>query len=101
MKTVLNFPPSHFDSADKLARVVGEAREKSIVSQLNDFISRGLIDIQIKGQQFVMAHDSPTVEYREVVELVLKDKEYIEKLEKENTELKVCVEEIRKLLKGA
>jgi len=101
MKTILNFPPSHFDSAEKVAKVVGEAREKSILSQLNDFISRGLIDVQVKGQQFVMAHDSPAIEYREVVELVLKDKEYIEKLEKENTELKAYVEEIRSLLKGA
>lgn len=100
MKTTLNFPPSHFDSAEKVARIVGEAREKSILSQLNDFISRGLIEVRIKGTQFVMAHDSATVEYREVVELVLKDKEYIEKLEKENAELKSYAEEIKKLLKG-
>jgi hypothetical protein len=101
MKTVLTFPPSHFNSAEKVAKVVGEARERSILSQLNDFISRGLIETKIGGTQFVMAHDSATIEYREVVELVLKDKEYIEKLEKENAELKGYVEEVRNLLGSA
>jgi hypothetical protein len=101
MSTVLNLTPSLFDSAEKLTRAVTKAREESILSQLNDFISRELIEVRIMGTQFVRIPDSAAIEYREVVELVLKDKEYIEKLEKENAELKSYVEEIKKLLKGA
>jgi|LakMenE01Jun11ns_1017448.scaffolds.fasta_scaffold9353858_1 hypothetical protein len=101
MSTVLNLTPSHFDSAEKLAKAVTKAREESILSQLNDFISRELIEVRIMGTQFVRIPDSTAIEYREVVKLVLKDREYIEKIEKENAELKSYVEEIKKLLKGA
>jgi hypothetical protein len=92
--------PMHFNSALEVATKVAKERESLIVSQLNDFISRGLIEVVVKGTQFVRSPDSANIEYRESVELVLKDKEYIENLEKENAELKSYIYEIKKLLRN-
>ena len=68
--------------------------------QLSDFISRGLIEVQVVGSQFVRCADSSGVEYREAVRLVLKDKEYIEKLEKENSEMKALIENLKTMVGG-
>lgn len=82
----------------KIVEKVSKAREETIMDQLNDFISRGLIEVQIIGSQFVRSADSNNVVFTESVRLVLKDKEYIEKLEKENAELKEYKKEILRLL---
>jgi hypothetical protein len=67
--------------ATEIADKVAKATEQSILQQLNDFISRGLIEVQQTVPQFVRSFDSDVVEIRQSVTLVLKDKEYIEKLE--------------------
>jgi hypothetical protein len=89
---------SELEYLKDINKKIDMAREESIIRQLSDFVSRGLIEIRIKGKEFVRTIDSSGLEYREVVELVLKDKEYIEKLEKENAELKEYKEKITKLL---
>lgn len=67
--------------ASEIADKVAKATEQSILQQLNDFISRGLIEVQQTVPQFVRSFDSDVVEIRQSVTLVLKDKEYIEMLE--------------------
>lgn len=80
------------DIASDLAKRVAQATEHSILEQLNDFVSRGLIEIQTTGPTFVQVEDitRPThrIEVRQTVRLVLKDKDYIVQLEKENAKLK-------------
>jgi hypothetical protein len=78
-----------------LARKVSEQTEISIMSQLNDFISRGLIEIKKGPSSFVQHIDRADVEYRQTVELVLKDKQYIEQLEDENKKLRELIGQIR------
>ena len=67
--------------ASEIADKTAKQTESMILKQLNDFISRGLIEVQQTAPQFVMSYDSDVVEIRQSVNLVLKDKEYIEKLE--------------------
>lgn len=88
----------HHDSLRQLTSKVAKAREETIMHQLNDFISRDLISIEVMGGTFVRMADSNAIEYRESVRLVLKDKEYIEKLEKENAGMKEWIEEMKKLI---
>jgi hypothetical protein len=67
--------------ASEIAEKAAKQTESMILQQLNDFISRGLIAVQQTVPQFVRSFDSDVVEIRQSVTLVLKDKEYIEKLE--------------------
>lgn len=69
----------------KIMKDVLEQKEALILEQLNDFIKRGLIEIHETEPMFVQSHDLNKVELRQSVRLVLKDKEYIEKLERENS----------------
>ena len=94
----ISLSPIHITSADELAKKIAKMREEVIIASLNDFISRGLIETRVVSTGFVRLPDSANIEYRESVELILKDKEYIEKLEKENTELRTYKEQIKKLL---
>ena len=78
---------------------LAKKREECIVSQLNDFISRGLINVRTTGPTIIQSQDQSGIEIREQVILELKDKEYIEQLEKENSELKQIVDTFKKALK--
>lgn len=71
--------------------------EELILEQLNDFVSRDLISIQTGPWSFVQSSTNDKIEIKRTVRLVLKDKEYIEKLELENSQLKELVREIGKL----
>jgi len=74
-------------------------REKIILEQLSDLINRGLLEIQ-STVPVITRKDSPEnskveLEISSAVRLVLKDREYIEKLEKENGELKAIIEALK------
>lgn len=63
--------------------------EIKLLEQLNDFISRGLIEVHYGPSTFFRdPGKGDTVTYSQEVTLVLKDKEYIETLEEENKKLK-------------
>jgi hypothetical protein len=79
---------SILDQALELAKRAAESRQTAIVEQLNEFISRGLLVIEVKGSSLCKLPHSGTIEYRETVKLVLKDQEYIETLEAEIAQLK-------------
>jgi hypothetical protein len=94
--------PIYFSTEEKLFKEIVsasvKARENLILTQLNDFISRGLIEVQTTGSIIVRSPDSNDIEVKEAVTLVLKDKEYIEKLEQENRELKDKLESVNNIL---
>lgn len=85
---------------DKLAKDMAAKAEASILEQLSDFVSRGLIAVE-HGPMLITEgwdrtknrFDSPSapgyiLNVSQTVKLRLKDREYIEKLEKENLELR-------------
>jgi hypothetical protein len=69
--------------------------ENIILEQLNDFISRGLIEVEMGEMSLVQTEISKQVELRQTVKLRLKDREYITKLEQDNAALR---HEIKMLL---
>lgn len=79
----------------ELADKTAKATEACILAQLNDFIKRGLIDIEATQPTFVMDALTNEVQVRRTVKLHLRDKAYIERLEKENAELKQFKETIK------
>lgn len=79
-------------------------KENLLMEQLNDFISRGLIEIQetqpvIVKEVNLLEPDGFKLTLRQSVRLVLKDKEYIKKLEEENKDLKEKLDIINEALK--
>lgn len=78
----------------ELARDIHEATEKAMLEQLNDFVSRGLIVVEMTQPILIQDMYSPEIRISQQVKLTLKDKEYILKLEKENQEMKDLLEAI-------
>jgi hypothetical protein len=84
---------------------LAEQKEKYILQQLSELVSRGLIVIEetqpilVRGVQLV---DQTTIELRmeQSVRLVPKEFEYIKKLEKENEELKAKLTLIEEAFKN-
>lgn len=88
-------------SASELAKEAVRHANEAILSQLQDFASRGLIEIQMTVPVFVQVVNpigKHTFSIQQGCRLVLKDKEYIEKLEKENKELKNILERIHSVI---
>lgn len=84
-----------------MIKEISKQKEKIILDQLNERISRNLLVVET---QPVLIHNidpdtrEPKVELKQQVRLVLKDQEYIEKLENENRELKENLDRISELL---
>lgn len=82
-----------------IATQVAAKTQSCILDQLNDFISRGLIEIQMGPMTFVQSDDFASnkneVRIAQSCKLVLKDREYIEKLESENKELREVLMRLR------
>ncbi len=74
---------------------VAKNTEESILSQLNDFISRGLISVERTSPLLVQSQHSTQLELKYSVHLRLKDAEYIESLERQNKELQDLIHKLR------
>lgn len=90
---------------NKVTKDLLKQKENLLMEQLNDFVSRGLIVIEETAPSFIKEDDlldpsSYKITLRQTVRLVLKDKEYIEKLEAENKELKESVKQLEANIKG-
>lgn len=75
-----------FSTAEELSKKVAEAQEKEILSQLNEFVSRGIIVVETMGPTLTQEPFSANpyeVKVRTAVRLKIKDQEYIEEIEKE------------------
>jgi len=83
---------------NKLIEAAADARQESILAQLNDLVAKGLLTVKLGDTAFYRDHLSSALVYKEQVTLELKVQEYIVKLEKENAELKEYVAEIKRLL---
>lgn len=74
-------------------------KESVILEQLNDLISRDLLVVQEGPQSLVRDLESDKITIQQSIRLVLKDKEYIEKLEIENRALKESIQAIREAVR--
>ena len=73
-----------------------EQKESIILEQLSELISRGLLVVEETSPVLVRKHNPEGlygVELKQAVRLVLKDQEYIEKLEAKVAELEGCIKE--------
>ena len=71
-----------------LGQRIAKARDEKLCEQLSWFVKRGLLVVEQGPMQFIQEVDSMEIRIVQIVELQLKDKEYIEKLEEENKMLK-------------
>jgi hypothetical protein len=78
---------------------IARQTEQTLMHQLNEFISCGLIEIESSQPLFVREQDSDNVTIRTAVKLKLKDQDYIESLERQIKELNDLVSKLRE--KGA
>jgi hypothetical protein len=87
-------------TASDVARAAAKQTEHLILEQLNDFVSRGLLVIELGPMSFYRDVTTPdyTLKISQSVKLVLKDKEYIEKLEAKNKELNEIVAKLKAVL---
>jgi len=81
-----------------VAMDIAKQQEELILESLGELITRGLLVVE-KTQPVLVGRwerdrDKYTVELRQNIKLVLKDQEYIEKLEKENKELNARLQAI-------
>lgn len=83
-----------YTSISKVLDEFVKEQEHIILDQLNDLIKRGLLVIESTKPTLVQNADSDKISVQQSIRLTLKDIDYIEKLEKENQELK---EKIMKL----
>lgn len=83
-------------TAEDLTREINKQASDLILKQLNDFISRGLIEIKIGDSFLVRDEYNDKIELKQSVELILKDKEYILKLEEKIKKLEEIEEILRK-----
>lgn len=75
-------------------------KEALLLEQLNELVKRDLLVIEQTQPVLVRDSASDGLVFRQSVRLVLKDQEYIQKLEKENKELKEYKEKVKGLLNG-
>ena len=80
------------NSLSTMTEELAKQSQDIILEQLNDLISRNLLVVEQGPLQLIQEYNSNTIKVAQNVKLVLKDKEYIEKLEKENQELKNTIE---------
>lgn len=80
-------------TAIELATKVAKQTEAAIVEQLQELVSRGLLELQVTQPTFTM-NDDGKLHYSQQCRLLLKDQEYIEKLEAENEKLKTKIASI-------
>ena len=100
----LNLLPlnSENELVKRLVETATKAREESVLSHLRDLVDKGILVMKVDDWTFYREEHSNQLVYKEKVELQLNVQEYIDKLEKENSEMKEYIKEIKSLLnKGA
>ena len=93
------------NTVEKVLHKLMKQKEQLLLDQLGELVSRGLLVIEETPAIFVKSlYDDlrPDGDYkfelRQTVRFVLKDQEYIEKLEKENKELQSTIDSLRAIL---
>lgn len=93
------FDTSHNMALD-LVKKMSKEQDNQILKQLNEFISRGLIEVEITNPTFVMDYDSSELKVSQSVRLVLKDQAYVESLEKQLAESNNIIKELNDSLEN-
>lgn len=74
------------------------AKETEILKQLNELISRGLLVIEETSPVLVRDESSSTIRMSQSIRILLRDQEYIEKLESELAQAKETIAKIQEAL---
>lgn len=82
----------------EVSREAAKQTESLIMEQLNELISRGLLVIEMTKPMIVHDQNTAKICLHQGVRLLLKDQEYVEKLENENRAMKEQLEQINKAL---
>lgn len=80
---------------------IAEQRETLVMEQLNELISRGLLVVEQGPMSLMQDLVSTKILVAQQVRLVLKDQEYIQKLEVENKSLKQRLDAIANAVGGS
>lgn len=86
------------DTINEVIKEYHNNKEAYILEQLNELISRGLLVICETQPIIVRDQYSDKIEIRQSIKLLLKDQEYIVKLETENAQLKVRLQNIEEVI---
>lgn len=86
-----------FDESTALSKQVAAKTEAIILDQLNELISRGLLILHHMGPTMVLDENNQ-LKVNIACKVLLKDQEYIERLEKENKELKEILKRIHSVV---
>ena len=78
---------------------VAKETETIILSQLNEFVARGLLIVERTDPMIVADHMSPKLMIKCSVVLKIKDQEYIESLERQIEEFRKLVSDLRSKMK--
>lgn len=88
----------HLSNMNDIISNINKQKEAIILEQLEDLIRKGLLIVECTEPVIVSSECSDRIELRQAVRLVLKDKEYIEKLEAENAKLVANFETLKHLI---
>lgn len=84
-------------NTEALLRMHSQIVEKEVLSQLSELVKRGLLRLEMG--QLALAQEQGELKIVQMVRLTLRDKEYIENLEKENKELREIHAKLQGVLK--
>lgn len=82
---------------NEITKALSLQKDNIILNQLSDLVSRGLLVVEETQPVLVKEDHSANIILKQQVRLTLKNIEYIEKLEKENSELKLLLSKMNEL----
>lgn len=86
----------NFAFASEIIKDLAAQQERIILEQLDGLVEKGLLVIEQAQPVLIKNSHSNKIEVSQKIRLALRDKEYIERLEKENAELKRRLEMIER-----
>lgn len=76
------------DITKEFSEKIAQATEKSLLAQLNDLVGRGLLVVEMGEMMMFTEPATMELKVQRTCRLTLKDREYVERLEKENEQLR-------------
>lgn len=90
----------HVRDAESIINEFARQQEKNILEGLNDLVSRGVLVIERGPVQLFHDQTANRIQIAAPVTLKLNDEEYIEKLERENVDLRAKLKSFQDAVKG-